>query len=272
MKKKNRNSQVRTYVASIAILTFFVVVSWLVYTRSSLRAVLGGSTIRATLCDANSTPEITIFQPESDSIVDATPILIQGSALRTTQVDVFVNNEFNRTVIIDDDGPFQAGADLAEGTNTIRLEAQFACNQTTAIYNLILSYVPKAEPSPGEDVDTVIPPASGGSIPNNQEPRITGPGGVDTPIERIGKKLRIIPATGDNVVSQRYTTAETALSWVMVSGALFGLVLLVAPSILATGGAGFLGLANGAISGNMLWLIRAFGFGLSLLLLYLLQL
>lgn len=280
MKKKKRNSQARTYVAAAAILTFFVVVSWLVYTKSNLRSVLGGSTIRATLCDATSTPEITIFEPESDSIVDTTPLVIQGSALRTTQIDVFVNNAFNRTVVIDDDGPFQAEADLQEGTNTVRLEAQFACNQTSAAYNLILTYEPKVGPSPGENVDTEIPPVAGGSVPGNNHQRPSRsrpyapniPIGTDGPIKRIGKKLRIIPATGDTIDSQSFTTAETTLGWAMVLGILFGLVLLIAPGVLVSGGIGFTSSFSGVINGRQVWLIRGFGFSLTILLLYLLQL
>ncbi len=151
------------------------------------------NTVRTTLCDEVSTPEITIEEPVSDSIVSTANVGLGGTTQRTTQIDIFINDSYSQSLAIEPDGDFETTIALLEGDNLIRVEGYFSCNQTSSVSTVVVTYRPAAQPSDGGDIDTGVPDPSSGDddsdggvvVTSEQEPEDV------PPIERLWDKLRI---------------------------------------------------------------------------------
>ena len=134
-------------------------------------AIDSGSTIKAEVCD-NSPPAVTITSPQSDSIVNQPVVSLAGSAVRTSQIDIFVNNQYASSVAIDSSQVFSVDIGLDNGTNSIRTTAFYSCNNTTAEETVVVSYEPSSTPGSGNDTSTVT------IAPSNP-----GPGVISNPIK-----------------------------------------------------------------------------------------
>jgi len=137
---------------SIILVIFVTSISAQIFAQSS-------STIRAELCDS-SPPDLSISQPLSDSIVDQPTVTVAGSAVRTSQIDYFVNNQYSSSTVVDDSDTFSSPISLTRGTNTVRLHAIYSCNNTTSDSIIVVSYEPSSVPSDGSKINTVTAPPS----------------------------------------------------------------------------------------------------------------
>lgn len=117
--------------------------------------VFAQSAIKATICDPDG-PEIHVSEPVSDSVVNMPYITIKGTTQRTSQIDVFVNNEYAHSTALALNNPFNIEVSLGRGTNTIRLDAYYSCNQTKRSITLVLTYDPDV--APGSSTTKVTPP------------------------------------------------------------------------------------------------------------------
>jgi len=170
-----------------------------VFLFSAVTYAQAGSSIKTTLCDDVSEPTVIIEQPISDSVVDTASAAVSGTTERTTQIDLFVNDNYSHTVTIEDDGSFSTTAPLEKGTNTIRLDAYFSCNQTNTSSAVAITYEPAVVPSDGgsvpTDVDNLPSGRGTGQKPGSQpSPTVQttedGSSSAKPPItERIKEKL-----------------------------------------------------------------------------------
>lgn len=122
---------------------------------SDVVAASSGSTIRTEVCDASSPPVISITSPQTDSIVNQPTITIAGSVVRTSQIDIFINNQYASSVAIGSTNNFSTQTGMTRGTNTIRLDASYSCNNTTASETVVVTYEPSSAPSSGANTSTV---------------------------------------------------------------------------------------------------------------------
>lgn len=211
--------------------TLLLLLLGIVVSDAPFPRLVAQSTVRTTLCDSTSGPELTITTPQSDSVVAVSQIEVEASTLRTTQVDVYINNAYSHSVAVDPDQLFQTTVALVPGTNTIRLEAYFACNHTAQTFSLVVTYEPKVQPSPGEDTDTNIPNQGGGSIPPTiSNPGFTSPTPPEKPsiVERIGHNLIIYPGSPESR-QVSISPVRIVTSWVALAGVIIGIVALVKP-------------------------------------------
>ncbi len=141
----------RLIVGLLASLSLLVMIGFLVGSTKAQNNI-----IRTILCDTNSTPIVTVLDPQSDSLVDQPLINVSGQTEQTTQIDIFVNDAYSSSVAVEPSGSFAVNVPLAKGNNTIRLDAYFSCNQNSASEVLIITYEPKVQPSEGADTDTDI--------------------------------------------------------------------------------------------------------------------
>ena len=110
--------------------------------------------IKATLCDTNG-PDIDVTQPASDSVVNNPKITVSGNVTRTSQLDIYINNIYSQSVAISQSNPdFSIDIFLDKGTNTIRLEAFYSCNNTSNNSEVVVTYEPGSKPSEGKDTNT----------------------------------------------------------------------------------------------------------------------
>ena len=114
---------------------------------------LQNTQVVAELCDSTG-PSVTVNQPISDSIVNNPSVVLTGEAFRTSQLDVYINNQYNNSIAITTNPVFQTGVTLSPGTNTIRLEASYACNNTSASTSVVVGYQPTIT-SPSSPLDTI---------------------------------------------------------------------------------------------------------------------
>ncbi len=127
------------------------------------------SNIRAEIC-RDEKPVVDITSPVSDSVTDVPQITLTGSTIRTTQIDISLNNVYSHSVAIGNDGLLSSALTLVEGTNIISLDAYYSCNQETEEYEIVLTYEPRIVPSNGGD-----------SITEVTSPGTIGPGVISSP-------------------------------------------------------------------------------------------
>lgn len=140
-----------------------------------------GTTIHTEICDSTSGPTLDITSPVSDSIVNTPAIPIQGTASRTSQIDIYLNGLYSSSIAVGPTGQINTTTALNRGTNTIRLDAYYSCNQTTNSSNLVVTYEPAATPSNGSSTDTNFPSEDSPTTPPRDTPEALSPNSVEPP-------------------------------------------------------------------------------------------
>lgn len=187
------------------------------------QAVTEGSTINAEICDAQA-PNVQVETPVSDSLTAVSTIALEGTAQRTSQIDIFVNNEYAASVAIGQDTQFSTTVSLKRGTNTIRLEAHNSCNQESQTVQIVVTYQPEALPAEGAGTNTQTAPP-GSTVPETiSSPADDSQPSRDTVFERI--KDNLFGTDGDRsfVVPIR--------SWLALIIAVLSIVTVLAPMYL----------------------------------------
>lgn len=120
-----------------------------------IAAAQTNSTIRAEVCDTAG-PVVTVTAPQSDSVTDSAQVSLTGSTERTSQIDISINGVYAQSLAIDMSNTFSTTIGLVEGTNTIILDSYYSCNQASAEFTVVVTYVPRVVPSNGGDSSTEV--------------------------------------------------------------------------------------------------------------------
>lgn len=225
-----KNKKLIKAVFSLAVLTFAVI-------GFGQFAHAQNSTVRTILCDTAG-PDVQILVPDSDSTTNTSSTELSGSTVRTSQIEIYVNDAYSQSIAIGSDGLFSTTIALSQGTNTIRVEAYFACNQTNETFSVVVTYEPEVIPSPGGSTETSVP--GGGQIPPTiSNPDFSGqsPFAEEDPslVDRITGNIRFIWGAKGEDMASRHTPINPVISFAMIVTLLLGLMMLVMPGyILAT--------------------------------------
>lgn len=148
---KSRFVSRKVYTKNLALLLGILV--FIILTISIKTFALQSNTqIRAYLCDDQG-PEVYVTSPLSDSVSNDAKVTFEGSTLRTTQIDIFLNNIYSSTLPIEPDAPFSFDVILNKGTNVVTLKAHYSCNSTMQETSVIIDYVPPLKPEPQKIVN-----------------------------------------------------------------------------------------------------------------------
>jgi hypothetical protein len=123
------------------------------------------------LC-GSETPQLTINSPQSDSVTNTPNIVLSGTAIRTTQIEISLNGNFDQSIALGQDtDEFSTTITLQRGTNSIQLNAYYSCNGTTTSTNSVVTYQPGSSVSTGNQISTVAAIESGDSLPTISNPQ-----------------------------------------------------------------------------------------------------
>jgi hypothetical protein len=169
--------------------------------------------VMAVLCDSTG-PGVTVSQPVSDSVVNNPNLNIIGEALRTSQLNIYLNNQYNSSLAITSDPNFQTSITLIPGTNTIRLDATFSCNNTSSQTEIIVDYVPQVIPGNPDTTTSNIDQSSTGQ---NTVISTKVPKAEPSVIEEIKTKLGLGPDTPVNSRSLiKRSLVKVTTSWLIL--------------------------------------------------------
>ncbi len=211
---KNESLHKNRYVLAVACLLFFLLCF------QAARAQ--DSTVGAYLCDTTTGPVLTISQPISDTVVNTPNITLSGTVENATQIDIYVNESYSHSIALGFDGGLSTTVGLMQGTNTIRVEASFSCNNTSAQTQIVVDYVPDVIPStPNNTTSSVNDGAKMESLP----PDYNAPRSLDDQsiVEEIKDKLGLngTDDAADTAFERRESYTEVAGNWLLVSSAVF---------------------------------------------------
>lgn len=176
-----------------------------------------GTDITATICAAEG-PILQITSPKSDSVVNSREVPLIGTAQRTSQIEVYVNEEYIQSTAVGADNLINTTIPLVLGTNTIKLVAYYSCNQQNYETNLVVTYTPDASSQTGR-------PSTRTTRPGN-----TAPNQVSNPEDETEAKPGIIDRIEDNFNFSRNTSFVRPLfSWISLFISAFGLALFLRP-------------------------------------------
>lgn len=132
-------------------------------------AYSGGTTIQATICD-NQPPVLNIVSPINGQVVNMSTVNLGGTTKRTTQIGISINGNFSQNVAVGLNQVFNTQLSLVAGTNVIKLDSYFSCNQTSSSDTITVTYKPSPQP---------VTPHSNGSGSNSGPGFAGGPGLVN---------------------------------------------------------------------------------------------
>ena len=116
--------------------------------------------VSVSVCNSER-PVIMLESPQSDSVVNTPSVVLKGTAIRTNQIDVEVDGQYDSTIAFSPDDPtFNKQVSLNAGTHTITLTANHVCRLSPEQTQLIITYQPQGKPSRGETTPTTVGPAS----------------------------------------------------------------------------------------------------------------
>lgn len=112
-------------------------------------ALSDGSQVNSLVCSGSSSnASLTVASPQSDTIVNHSPITIQGSAENISQIDSYVDAVYSGTIAISvQQTSYTLSQSLPEGTHTITLVGNDVCNYQDVSVTLVVTYYPDA-PAP----------------------------------------------------------------------------------------------------------------------------
>lgn len=121
-------------------------------------STFGQTAVNVIVCGERA--EIGVLTPVSDSVADASPVLVSGTVKQAAQIEVYVDDAFDQVVpLAVGQESFQASVALAPGTHTIRLVAIDACpSALDAVHEIVTTYTPPPNSggSTGTQVDTAV--------------------------------------------------------------------------------------------------------------------
>lgn len=130
------------------------------HVHSSAGALNEGSQVNSLVCSGSSSnASLTVASPQSDTIVNHSPITIQGSAENISQIDTYVDAVYSGTIAISvQQTSYTLPQSLPEGTHTITLVGNDVCNYQDVSVTLVVTYYPDAPPPILVDDGVVVSP------------------------------------------------------------------------------------------------------------------
>lgn len=110
------------------------------------------SQVTTAICD-HQPPAIYVTQPTTGTAVSTTSISVQGTVERASSLTLRRNSSLVTTISINYTGDFTIPVSLGAGDNTLELEAQFTCNNTSHTESIQVRYEPPITP-PGPQPGT----------------------------------------------------------------------------------------------------------------------
>lgn len=151
----------------------------------------------ALVCSGNSSnASMTITTPQSDRVVNYSPVSIQGSVYNISQIEIYVDAEYAGTVAVPaHQSTFTASQGLTEGTHTLRLVGNDVCQFQDVTVDLVVTYVPDAPPPTLVDEGVVVTGPQT-VTPANQAPQTPS-------VEQRSSRLENLPVVGPIVPALR---------------------------------------------------------------------
>lgn len=101
------------------------------------------------ICNPNTTAQLTITTPPSDSTTSHPVVTIEGNALYTSQIEVYVDGGYNKTIALATGvTAFNTNVRLSPGTHTITLTAIDICGNAHDTKHIVITYQPGVGPQP----------------------------------------------------------------------------------------------------------------------------
>lgn len=126
----------------------------------SLCAVVGATDtqIGVAVCGSDSQgAQIDIAQPLNDSVHNQSSLTFRGTVTNTSQIEVVINGDIDRTVAIAaNQTAFNIDVLLKPGTHTVLLQANDICGGQDASDTVVITYDPITQPSSGTNTPTVV--------------------------------------------------------------------------------------------------------------------
>lgn len=232
----NRNQKLINLHASKKSLLLFPLLLATILCGVVVSAYAIGTQVTATLCDATSGPDLIINSPSVGYVVSEPTIHLQGTAIRTSQIDISLNGNYSSTIAIGSDEVLNTDVSLVPGENTITLDASYSCNHTSQTTTLLATYnlavVPNTDTTPPVIAGTENSP----TISSSPNKSISNPPSLTLP-ERIKRNLGFPPEHGQSQQQEQYyrsSTVKKTFSWLSVFIIIGGAFLLVAPMHIIT--------------------------------------
>ena len=187
-------------------------------------AAAQSSEITATICDSQG-PEIVLNTPVSDSVTNLSVVPLKGTAIRTSQIEIYKDNQYEESIAIDPDDPqISSTITLSPGTNTIRIDAYFSCNQTTATLTRIITYRPDATGGNPRNTDTEIvrPGNTRPNVVSNPAKEEEQPSAIEQILDNIKENFGFDRSKDDSFV-------RPIRSWLILAMSLVAAFMVFAP-------------------------------------------
>lgn len=175
--------------------------------------------INATLCSAANSPNVVISSPQADSTLNSRIVRLQGTAVYTSQIEIYLNGNYNQTLAIGSDQIIDTTLDLEVGTNTIELRTYYSCNNSTNTTKIVLTYQPSAVLPEQADTTRTLRPGE------------VQPLFVTSDATSISPPVKIIERLKENL-SFKNSFVAPLFSWISLLIAGFGLALILRPKTL----------------------------------------
>lgn len=130
------------------------------------------------ICNPNTTAQLTIDTPPSDSTTSRPTVPIEGSALYTSQIEIYVDGGYSKTIALaTGTTTFNTSIRLSPGTHTITLTAIDICGGVHDTKHIVITY--QSPPGPGPKPQPT--PGTSGERKQSDEIEEAGRSGVDAP-------------------------------------------------------------------------------------------
>lgn len=105
----------------------------------------------------SSNAAMTIDTPQSDRVINHSPITIQGSVHNVSQIDIYVDDDYAGTVAVSQyQTSFTASQGLTEGTHTLRFVGNDICQHADVVVEIVVTYHPDVPPPTLVDNGVVV--------------------------------------------------------------------------------------------------------------------
>lgn len=135
------------------------------------------TTVDVFICNPNTTAQLTLDTPPSDSVTSHPTVAITGHASYASQIEVYVNDGYSKTIALANGiTAFSTDLRLSPGTHTVTLTAIDICHSVHDTKHVVITYQPPTKPQP----DPQPLPYTHDSSRDQQENYIDGPMGSAT--------------------------------------------------------------------------------------------
>jgi len=140
-----------------------IVSAWVLSLCAGMQVQAQGTTIGATVCQADSVVSLT--QPVSDSTVTDPTVPLAGSVTQANQIEVYVDDVFDSIIPLTmGQTNFTGSVRITQGTHTIKVVAINICPGANGSASSVVTYEPPPEPTPSTGGETPTEVGSEGGV------------------------------------------------------------------------------------------------------------